>query len=87
MPSNFYLKGDTWNLNTTFGYIFCRIDAFQSSDQGRCASKLLSAYAEGDLEEIKCVAQSSSISNLDHMVCPWVRLHHFNSREMQIFIF
>ena len=34
---------------------FCRIDAFQSSDQGRCSSKLLSAYAEGDVEEIKRV--------------------------------
>ena len=51
---------------------FCRIDAFQSSDQGRCSSKLLSAYAEGDVEEIKRVAQSSTISNLDHMVCSLV---------------
>lgn len=45
-----------------------QIDAFLSSDQGRCASKLLSAYAEGDIEEIKRVAQSSTISNLDHMI-------------------
>ncbi|RVX04810.1 Gamma-soluble NSF attachment protein [Vitis vinifera] len=45
-----------------------RIDAFLSSDQGRCASKLLSAYADGDIEEIKRVAQSSTISNLDHMI-------------------
>ncbi|PIA30229.1 hypothetical protein AQUCO_05700144v1 [Aquilegia coerulea] len=45
-----------------------QIDAFLKSDQNRCASKLLSAYAEGDIEEIKRVAQSSSISNLDHMI-------------------
>lgn len=45
-----------------------QIDAFLSSDQGRCASKLLSAYADGDIEEIKRVAQSSTISNLDHMI-------------------
>lgn len=66
---------------------FCRIDAFLSSDQGRCASKLLSAYADGDIEEIKRVAQSSTISNLDHMVCPLVHLHHVNSWEMQNFMF
>ncbi|OVA14997.1 NSF attachment protein [Macleaya cordata] len=45
-----------------------QIDAFLSSDQSRCASKLLSAYAEGDVEEIKRVVQSSTISNLDHMI-------------------
>jgi hypothetical protein len=38
------------------------------SDQGRCASKLLSAYSEGDIEEIKRLAQSSAVSNLDHVV-------------------
>ncbi|GMP87243.1 hypothetical protein CsSME_00039688 [Camellia sinensis var. sinensis] len=47
----------------------CQIDAFLSSDQNRCASKLLSAYSDGDVEEIKRVAQSSTIKNLDHMVC------------------
>ncbi|KAJ8631340.1 hypothetical protein MRB53_024663 [Persea americana] len=45
-----------------------RIDAFLSSDQSRCASKLLSAYAEADIEEIKRVAQSSTISNLHHVI-------------------
>ncbi|GKV11238.1 hypothetical protein SLEP1_g22508 [Rubroshorea leprosula] len=46
----------------------CQIDAFLRSDQSRCASKLLSAYGEGDVEEIKRVAQSSTISNLDHVI-------------------
>lgn len=41
---------------------------FLRSDQGRCASKLLSGYTDGDIEEIKRVAQSSSINNLDHVV-------------------
>ncbi|XXG74629.1 hypothetical protein AAC387_Pa07g3302 [Persea americana] len=45
-----------------------QIDAFLSSDQSRCASKLLSAYLEADIEEIKRVAQSSTISNLDHVI-------------------
>ncbi|GMH01406.1 hypothetical protein Nepgr_003245 [Nepenthes gracilis] len=43
-------------------------DAFVGSDQYRCASKLLSAYSEDDTEEIKHLAQSSTISNLDHMI-------------------
>jgi hypothetical protein len=47
---------------------FCRVDAFLRSDQNRCASKLLSAYTEGDIEEIKRVVQSSTVSNLDHVV-------------------
>nr|XP_025646350.1 gamma-soluble NSF attachment protein isoform X2 [Arachis hypogaea] len=42
------------------------IDAFCKSDQNRCASNLLAAYSDGDIEEIKRIAQSSSISNLDH---------------------
>ncbi|KAG4143867.1 hypothetical protein ERO13_D06G219300v2 [Gossypium hirsutum] len=37
-----------------------QIDAFLRSDQNRCASKLLSAYTEGDVEEIKRV---------DHKAC------------------
>ncbi|XP_020595225.1 gamma-soluble NSF attachment protein [Phalaenopsis equestris] len=45
-----------------------QIAAFLSSDQNRCASKLLSAYREGDIEEIKRVAQSSPISHLDHVI-------------------
>ncbi|KAK1308393.1 Gamma-soluble NSF attachment protein [Acorus calamus] len=45
-----------------------QIDAYVSSDQYRCASKLLSAYAEADIEEIKHVAQSSTIKNLDHVI-------------------
>lgn len=47
---------------------FGRVDAFLNSDQNRAASKLLSAYADADVEEIKRAAQSSIISNLDHVV-------------------
>ncbi|XP_010689573.2 gamma-soluble NSF attachment protein [Beta vulgaris subsp. vulgaris] len=43
-------------------------DSFMGSDQFRAASNLLSAYREGDIEEIKRVAQSSIISNLDHVI-------------------
>ncbi|KAE9461498.1 hypothetical protein C3L33_06611, partial [Rhododendron williamsianum] len=52
----------------------CQIDAFLSSDQNRCASKLFSAYTDGDVEEIKRVAQSSTVKNLDHMVSLIIRL-------------
>ncbi|KAF7803935.1 gamma-soluble NSF attachment protein [Senna tora] len=45
-----------------------QIDAFIRSDQSRCASKLLAAYTEGDIEEIKRIANSSTISNLDHVI-------------------
>lgn len=45
-----------------------RIDAFLSSDQSRCASKFLAAYTDGDVEEIKRIAQSSAVSHLDHVV-------------------
>ncbi|XP_004293698.1 PREDICTED: gamma-soluble NSF attachment protein [Fragaria vesca subsp. vesca] len=45
-----------------------QVDAFLGNDHGRCASKLLSAYTEGDIEEIKRLAQSSAVSHLDHMV-------------------
>lgn len=55
-------------LITLFPVAVCRIDAFLRSDQYRCASKLLSAYTEADIEEIKRIAQSSTISNLDHTV-------------------
>ncbi|EOY25567.1 PREDICTED: gamma-soluble NSF attachment protein [Theobroma cacao] len=50
-----------------------QIDAFLGSDQNRCASKLLSAYTEGDVEEIKRVAQSSAISNLDNVIIKLAR--------------
>ncbi|GAB4829464.1 hypothetical protein Ancab_019136 [Ancistrocladus abbreviatus] len=43
-------------------------DAFMGSDQYHSATKLVSAYSEGDVEEIKRVAQSSTVSNLDHVV-------------------
>uniref|UniRef100_A0A6N2KA05 Gamma-soluble NSF attachment protein n=1 Tax=Salix viminalis TaxID=40686 RepID=A0A6N2KA05_SALVM len=49
------------------------VDAFLRSDQNRCASKLLSAYTEGDIEEIKRVVQSSTVSNLDHVVIKLAR--------------
>ncbi|XP_061347102.1 gamma-soluble NSF attachment protein [Gastrolobium bilobum] len=45
-----------------------QIDAFVSSDQNRCASKLLAAYTDGDIEEIKRIAQSGTISHLDHVI-------------------
>lgn len=45
-----------------------RIDAFVKSDQNRCASKLLAAYRDGDIEEIKKIAQSSTVSHLDNVV-------------------
>ncbi|XP_073004437.1 gamma-soluble NSF attachment protein [Typha latifolia] len=45
-----------------------QVAAFLNSDQNRCAMKLLSAYEEGDAEEIKRVAHSSAISNLDHVI-------------------
>ncbi|CAL0304871.1 unnamed protein product [Lupinus luteus] len=45
-----------------------QIDAFVKSDQNRCASKLLAAYTDGDIEEIKRIGQSSAIANLDHVI-------------------
>lgn len=50
-----------------------QIDVFLRSDQNRCATKLISAYNEGDVEEIKRVAQSSTISNLDHVIIKLAR--------------
>nr|GMC47369.1 gamma-soluble NSF attachment protein [Ipomoea batatas] len=44
----------------------CQVETFLNSDQSRCASKFLSAYREGDEEEIKRVGQSSIVTNLDH---------------------
>ncbi|KAG8044590.1 hypothetical protein GUJ93_ZPchr0068g2941 [Zizania palustris] len=44
------------------------VQAFLNSDQNRFAMKLLSAYEEGDAEEIKRTAQSSAINHLDHVV-------------------
>jgi len=45
-----------------------QIPAFLGSDQGRCASKLLSAYSEGNIEEIKRLGQSSTMSHLDNVI-------------------
>ncbi|ERM99261.1 gamma-soluble NSF attachment protein [Amborella trichopoda] len=45
-----------------------QIEAFVGSDQNRCAVRLLAAYKEGDVEEIKRIGQSSTISQLDHMI-------------------
>lgn len=50
-----------------------QIDAFLRSDQSRCATKLISAYTEGDVEEINRVAQSSTISHLDHVIIKLAR--------------
>ena len=41
---------------------FKRVQAFINSDQNWCATKLLSAYEEGDAEEIKHIAQSSAFN-------------------------
>jgi tetratricopeptide (TPR) repeat protein len=50
-----------------------QVGSFLSSDQYRSASRLLSAYTDGDIEEIKHVAQSSTISNLDHVIIKLAR--------------
>lgn len=50
-----------------------QIDAFLNSDQGRFASRLLTAYSEGDVEEIKRLAQSSTISHLDNTIIKLAR--------------
>ncbi|KAB2081211.1 hypothetical protein ES319_A05G116800v1 [Gossypium barbadense] len=50
-----------------------QIDAFLRSDQNRFAGKLLSAYREGDVEEIKRVSQSRSITNLDSVIIKLAR--------------
>ncbi|KAK9676745.1 hypothetical protein RND81_11G097500 [Saponaria officinalis] len=48
-------------------------DAFIGSDQFRAASKLLSAYREGDIEEIKRVAQTGAVSHLDNVIIKLAR--------------
>lgn len=48
-------------------------DAFMGSDQSRIGSRLLTAYTEGDIEEIKRVAQSNSLSSLDHVIIKLAR--------------
>ncbi|MED6119321.1 hypothetical protein PIB30_010833 [Stylosanthes scabra] len=50
-----------------------QVDAFLKSDQNRCASNLLAAYSDGDIEEIKRIAQSSIVSNLDHPIIKLAR--------------
>ncbi|GAU48785.1 hypothetical protein TSUD_406280 [Trifolium subterraneum] len=45
-----------------------QIDAFLKSDHSRCAGKFLSAYTDGDVDEIKKIAQSSAVSHLDHAI-------------------
>lgn len=50
-----------------------QIDAFLKSDQNRTASRLLTAYNEGDIEEIKKVACSSTVNNLDHAIIKLAR--------------
>lgn len=51
----------------------CQVEAFLNSDQNRAATRLLSAYTDGDVEEIKRAAQSSIISNLDHVIIKLAR--------------
>ncbi|KAE9608218.1 hypothetical protein Lal_00003509 [Lupinus albus] len=50
-----------------------QIDAFVKSDQNRCASKLLAAYTDGDIEEIKHVTHSSAIANLENVIIKLAR--------------
>ncbi|GER40975.1 gamma-soluble NSF attachment protein [Striga asiatica] len=51
----------------------CQVEGFFNSEQNRAATKLLSAYTDGDAEEIKRAAQSSIISNLDHVIIKLAR--------------
>lgn len=64
----------------------CRIDAFLKSDQNRSATRLLTAYNEGDIEEIKKVASSSTVSNLDHAVIHLNDLPHPNHNHNPVFV-
>ncbi|CAI8585455.1 unnamed protein product [Vicia faba] len=45
-----------------------QIEAFLKSDHNYCASKFLAAYTNGDVDEIKNIAQSKIVSHLDHVV-------------------
>ncbi|GFP94704.1 gamma-soluble nsf attachment protein [Phtheirospermum japonicum] len=51
----------------------CQVEAFLNSDQNRAATRLISAYTDGDVEEIKRASQSSIISNLDHVIIKLAR--------------
>ncbi|KAL6546264.1 hypothetical protein OROMI_021985 [Orobanche minor] len=51
----------------------CQVEAFLNSDQNHAATRLLSAYTDADVEEIKRAAQSSTISNLDHVIIKLAR--------------
>ncbi|KAK6118288.1 hypothetical protein DH2020_047961 [Rehmannia glutinosa] len=51
----------------------CQVEAFLQSDQNRAATRLLAAYTDADVEEIKRAAQSSIISNLDHVIVKLAR--------------
>lgn len=50
-----------------------QVEAFLNSDQNRAATKLISAYTDGDVEEIKRGAQSSIVSNLDNTIIKLAR--------------
>ncbi|XP_065848017.1 gamma-soluble NSF attachment protein isoform X2 [Euphorbia lathyris] len=50
-----------------------QVDAFLCSDQNRCASKLFAAYIEGDIEEIRRLAQSSTVKHLDNVIIKLAR--------------
>ncbi|XP_027904949.1 gamma-soluble NSF attachment protein isoform X1 [Vigna unguiculata] len=63
-----YLYADDFNQAEKCYNDCSQVDAFLRSDQNRCASKLLAAYRDGDVEEIKRIAQSSGISHLDHVI-------------------
>ncbi|KAH9604964.1 hypothetical protein KSS87_001781 [Heliosperma pusillum] len=51
----------------------CQTDAFIGSDQFRDATKLLSAYREGDVEEIKRLTQSGAVKHLDNVIIKLAR--------------
>ena len=70
----------SWSVREIFTLFFlflpyCRVQAFLNSDQNRCATKLLSAYEEGDAEEIKRIGQSSAFNHLDHVVIVFIILY------------
>ncbi|KAL5716216.1 hypothetical protein ACHQM5_017938 [Ranunculus cassubicifolius] len=45
-----------------------QVGEFVNSDQNRVASKLLSAYSDADVDEIKRLASSATVNNLDHVI-------------------
>ncbi|XP_051128882.1 gamma-soluble NSF attachment protein-like [Andrographis paniculata] len=68
-----YLYAHDFHLAERFHNDCCQVETYLNSDQSHAANKLLSAYADGDVEEIKRVAQSGIINNLEHMIIKLAR--------------